>query len=371
MNDYNFLGRLAQAILDSGSGSVNVMINGVFLKTNGNRISLACLKDETDRRYLQFTINQYEKKPDGTKQRKTLVLPNSWTGYVLSQVTGNSLFGFKIKGHQKAELAKILPVPEYGFISIESELYQYIKTISESTDRVTFSIADEELDATQVAVLKKLFLEQALVSYRDVVYSNKSSKFVKTLLKKNKFYNIRPETFVPVFISVDGVYDPLSSPALAVKETKMYKMAVEKGRCVEYNGITGYFLTHREICEAFGIQHFVRFKSSIWYDLFIGLLQPNNESFPSKTRSVFVWGEKIAPPAGFKPVYSEEKFMKLIQEKKDNQEEIAAYIKMNSVDNYIRSHYGVLRYTGPNVLDSKDLTIAKVSSYYNELELRY
>ena len=163
----------------------------------------------------------------------------------------------------------------------------------------------------------------------------------------------------------------MNNPSLAIKSTKMYKMAVEKGRFVEYNGISGYFLTHREICEAFGIQHFVRFKSSIWYDMFVGLLQPNNENFPNTTRSVFVWGEKTPAPAGFKPVYTEEKFMNVLKEKADMHDELNAYVKLNSLDSYVRSHYGVIRYIGSDILDSKDLSVAKVSSYYSELELRY
>lgn len=129
---------------------------------------------------------------------------------------------------QKAELAKITPVAEYGFISIESELYQYVKSISEHTNKVTFSIGNEELTSAQITALNRAFLDQSLVNYRDVVYSNKSSRFVKTLLRKNKFYNVRPETFVPVFINVDGVYNPLNNPSLAIKSTKMYKMAVER-----------------------------------------------------------------------------------------------------------------------------------------------
>lgn len=371
MEYFNFLDRIAQAVLNSGSESVNIMLNGVFLKTNGNRIFVTCLKDSNDRRYLQFTINQYIKKPDGTKQRKTVVLPPRWSRYLLDEVTQQSLFGVRINCMQKAELAKITPVAEYGFISIESELYQYVKSISEHTNKVTFSIGNEELTSAQITVLNRAFLDQSLVNYRDVVYSNKSSRFVKTLLRKNKFYNVRPETFVPVFINVDGVYNPLNNPSLAIKSTKMYKMAVEKGRFVEYNGISGYFLTHREICEAFGIQHFVRFKSSIWYDMFVGLLQPNNENFPNTTRSVFVWGEKTPAPAGFKPVYTEEKFMNVLKEKADMHDELNAYIKLNSLDSYVRSHYGVIRYIGSDILDSKDLSVAKVSSYYSELELRY
>ena len=52
MEYFNFLDRIAQAVLNSGSESVNIMLNGVFLKTNGNRIFVTCLKDSNDRRYL-------------------------------------------------------------------------------------------------------------------------------------------------------------------------------------------------------------------------------------------------------------------------------------------------------------------------------
>ena len=117
MEYFNFLDRIAQAVLNSGSESVNIMLNGVFLKTNGNRIFVTCLKDSNDRRYLQFTINQYIKKPDGTKQRKTVVLPSRWSRYLLDEVTQQSLFGVRINCMQKAELAKITPVAEYGFIN--------------------------------------------------------------------------------------------------------------------------------------------------------------------------------------------------------------------------------------------------------------
>ena len=69
MEYFNFLDRIAQAVLNSGSESVHIMLNGVFLKTNGNRIFVTCLKDSNDRRYLQFTINQYIKKQFCTNQR--------------------------------------------------------------------------------------------------------------------------------------------------------------------------------------------------------------------------------------------------------------------------------------------------------------
>ena len=87
MEYFNFLDRIAQAVLNSGSESVNIMLNGVFLKTNGNRIFVTCLKDSNDRRYLQFTINQYIKKPDGTKQRKTVVLPSRLSLIHISEPT--------------------------------------------------------------------------------------------------------------------------------------------------------------------------------------------------------------------------------------------------------------------------------------------
>lgn len=366
----DLLTELKQAVLDSGM-SLNIMLNGSFMKDHGRRITVSCEK-ENNINVLKFTTRTYFTDNNGIKQSTITKVRYSVLDIIKKELKGSKLFGIEIGSIQQLQYAKLTVVAEYGFVCIESELYQYVRKISETTNRVSFSIGGKQLAQEQVSALSRVFLEQSLINYRDVIYSGNTNRFVRTLLRRNKFYNMRPETFVPVFINVEGIYNPLNNPVLAVKDTKMYKLAVQKNRLAESNGITAYFLTHREICEAFGMTHFVRFKPSIWYELFVGLLQPNNTDFPNKTKSIFIWADKDRQPKSLNLSYAEDDFMTLAQKvAPEAVDDLNGYVKVNALDHYIQAHYNALKYTGPSFIDDNNLTTAKLCSYYNEIELRY
>lgn len=360
--------KLVSVIGGSGISTVAIMLNGHFLKYNGRRIYLMCKPTESTERLCYFT-RQYSEEANGEKKTNVEELSYVWTNNIYNELTSSSLFGVDVGVEQKLENTKITINAEHEFVCIESELYQAAVKASDLSGRVSIAINGVEILPDTVSILLRVFLNQSLLNYREVVYGNGADGFIRRLIRRNRFYGIRPESFVPVFVEVEGVYNPLNNLKLQAKNTAMFKVAEEKGRFVQAHDVSAYFLTHKEICQAFGMEHFVRFKSSVWFDIFIGILQPTNVEFPNSYRTVLCWTGNLKRPSGLKRVYGEEEFVETVNKFKDEyHDELNNYTKHNSLEDYILKEYAMIRHIGPTFLDV-GITPAKLCSYYNEVKL--
>lgn len=365
----NLIKRIISAIEGSGLKSVSVLMNGETLKNSGKMI-YASVNVNGDKRSLMLFRRGYDNPTSSTNKAQFEYLSNAQILAILERMQSNELFGFKVGEKQFLDNCSVSVDAENVTLVMKSELYQIAEQLSGNIGRVSFKYHNEVVSANDAEQLKQLFLNSSLLNYRELVYAKGANQFVRRLMRKNKFYGIRPESFVPVFIEVNGIYNPLTNPILDVKSTAMYKLAVEKNRKVTASGVSAYFLTHKEICQAFGIRHFVRFLPSIWFDMFVGVLQPGNAAFPNSNRVVLQWVGELEPPAPLSKKYTEEAFVTVVNAYHDRfGEELSNYTKRNALDVYVLQNYQKLRHVGPTALD-EGVTPAKLCSYYCEAALR-
>lgn len=362
--------RLIEVIERSGVATPAIMLNGSYLKDRGRRVYVRCTRLHDGNEHLNFFTRIYGETETGLKKTMEEDVAFNFISIIRTQLEADTLYGVSTGVPQILENSKIEMNAEHKFICIESEMYRYAKQLSEKTGNISFTMGGVLVDSQTVSVLRKAFLQQSLLDYRNVLYSDGANRFTKRVSRKNRFYSIKPESFVPVFVNVKGIHNPFYDTQLSIKTTAMYKMAENKGRFVDTGDVSAYFLTHKEICEAFGMEHFVRFKSSLWYDLFVGVLQPGNFNFPSSTRNLICWSGEMQPPTELKRCYETEKeFIEAAEKYREvYRDELNNYSKVNAMDYYVRQQFSVIRHIGPTFLDN--VSLAQYCAYYNEVKLR-
>lgn len=357
---------IMNGMLNNGLNTVSIMLNGRYLDYTGKRLYVElCMKG--DQVWLRWFITRHDGEADKA------YVPSKYTE-ISDAISGNSLFGVSIIHKQDPHEAVIRVKPEYGVIVIQSQLYRIAEALQDKGVNVTAVVGGGELAHDELVALRSVFFEESLINYKNVVYPNGANRFARRLLNRGKFYAVKPESFVPVFIEVDWLYNPLKRADLGIKNTKMYRMAVEKGRLLSHDEVSAYLLTHKEICEAFGMTHFARFSPSLWFDLLIGLLQPNNPYFPNKVSKVYHWEGEDNPPFNLKRDYSEEEFDKVMSEKGESlsEEEFAMYNRVDSIVAYVLKNAGKIRTIGPVYLDERAKTTPiALQEYYKEAKLLF
>ena len=170
-----------------------------------------------------------------------------------------------------------------------------------------------------------------------------------------------------------------------VTHYRLYKDAVAKGRFVSNDILSCYFLTHEEICKAFGMKSFVRFTPNFCYKVFVGLLNPTLVDFPNVTTTVVV---SMKPVTGLKlsKIYSEDAYYATVRsienkiqatsnesDKKVLEERLFAlkeYVTVDSMQYHVWIAHRLLTTFGPYVLDDpKEATAAKIYTYLKEASL--
>ena len=355
---------------DGGVKRAAILLNGRYLMYSGKRIYTELITKD-DRSWLKWFVRQYD--TGGKDSNNNNYIPSRIVD-ISKELESNSLFGVSVASKQELTFASIELDAEYGVIIIKSQLYQIGQQLQNAVGKVVVDSGNVKLSHEEAVMIKQVFFENSLINYRDVVYPQGGNRFAKHLLARDKYYSIRPVSFVPVFINVDWLFNPFTRDDLRIQDTKMWKMAVEKGRFIQRGEISMYLLTHREICEAFGMEHFARFMSSLWYDLFIGVLQPNNPNFPNKLTKIYQWIAEQNPPTGFKKYYTESEFEKVMIEKGSelSAEEFNYYDKVDSIVSYISRNVGKIKSIGPTYLDVKEnITTVALQEIYKEAKLLY
>lgn len=178
--------------------------------------------------------------------------------------------------------------PDLGIIFINSDLYDLASRCATLPDDQVMVVNGNALSRDVQKKLQYEFDKYQFGIYRDLVYgASGHSRFVKKFFTRDNIYKVQ-SAFVPVFIDINFLYNPLLSDKYKIKDTKMYKMAVEKNRFIQFGTFAScYLLTHKEICEALGMHNFVRFTSDLWYKLVVGLLMTSLEGFPHKNGETY------------------------------------------------------------------------------------
>lgn len=364
----NINDELLACIENNGLKNPSLIVNGKQLMHSGRRVYL-----EVDKR-AKNCVNFFTRIYDKQQKTSTMEYLNNQINYIRYQMRSDMLFDvlFPIKSQWLAPTISVDAVNNIIFVN--SALYEAGQALQQKDSSVkTFFLGDDFVGEEQTTLLRKLFLQKSLENYADIIYTTSVNRFVKSLVRSNKFYGIVPYSFVPVFIQFNGLTDPLTSKELGITDTLMYRTAQQKGRFVQTSTTSAYFLTHKEICECFGMSRFVRFTPHVWYNLFVGLLQPSNTAFPNKISKVIKWDAEDAPPANFKRVYNQDEFAALMNSNPDlSQEELATYKVVDTLEEFIERELATIKNIGPYYMDDRSkLTKGTFYDIFSEATLRY
>lgn len=361
-------------IYDSGVNEVAIVFNSSYVTSNGKLVYIGVDNDaKRDTNNLKITC-YYKEKDQDDHWRKHDVTQQILTRLYNDAVCPNFYEFIAPTDQMSVEDCVIKVDPTLGFLIIESALYTLGRQLMGEMDSVSYStnLHGVHFDNATLRDLKNIFRREAYTLYQNIVYNKIQNRIIQKIYKRNSFYNIQ-KTFIPVFINVKNIYSPFHDDVSSdgYKNTKLYKMAIEKDRQLDIGNITCYMLTHLEICEAFGLSRFMRFTPDFVYKVFVGLLHPEYIDFPNKFTKVFIAPDIETLPNGLKRKYTEAEYSNIVLEygKKmdkfaadsDSAElkEIQSVIKVLQAYNEIDSlraaciqNRKALTTIGPNILDT-------------------
>lgn len=288
MSNDTVSGRITAAIENCSLNEVTVILNGRPGFWGGKTV-YASLDTSTPGQKARLVFYTRRSSAGLTSQKTKADIPN-YCEYLVTTLLSNELYGVKVPGSASPRYCTIRVCDEMRCLLLESHLYASTrKLVEESYTTVvsTFKFGEDYLSGEDCKALREAFKKNSYADYDMLFFENRSRKFLNKLKYRSRdFYSIQ-SSFIPVFIDYTEVYNPLLRNPLILK-TDLYQKAVEKGRYEKRGKISCYYLTHREICEALHMKHFMRFTSSFLYKIFVGLLFPDDLNFPSEGRYVFV-----------------------------------------------------------------------------------
>lgn len=268
---------IAEKVMQSNISELAIIMNGRYLMHSGKLVYVSCSMDSSvpvSRFYVKDSdpiTSSYRKKEVGNAENE-----------IMSVLGSNVLYGVALDGRADIQKCTVDVCVYNRLLVIESQLYAAVKKIVGSENQnVSFVFDNNIVPVEKINHLKEAFIRQAYINYGELIYSKKNGRFTNKLFKANKFYAIQ-KAFVPVFINYQKVFNPFELEGSVVKSTSLYQKAVKAGRYVESGNISGYFLTHREICEELNMKEFMRFTPAFLYRIFMGLLFPAFDEFPGK-----------------------------------------------------------------------------------------
>lgn len=280
MSDLNSL--ILSVMSSSDNNKLAIVVDGRLLMYRGKMVYAKVESSNRDTPVLELFV----KGGSGTGTADTEDVPMSLLLTALRNTpTLETVIDHGV--YDNDENISIKVVNSLNLLVCESSLYYSVRLAAEAEDSGEpisgIVIGDTTISGVDLRRLISTFREEAYRVYGDLVYSAGHNRFVNRLLKYNRFYDVM-KSFVPVFIDFTAVYNPFRSKTAKVEMTKMYQMAVEKNRKITCdNDLSCYVLTHEEICKAFEMSRFMRFTSSYWYSVFVGLLRPGLAGFPRKS----------------------------------------------------------------------------------------
>lgn len=362
---------LMRAIYDhivlNGAGELAIILDGRYVTLSGRLVYIKAQSDENDVKSLYC---YYKTKADDGKW-----INQDVSGLICQKIylslCSSTFYDFSVSGASiPCSFSYINSNVSLGFLILESPLYALGKKLMDYTDlNITTSLGFIELSTQDLRNLKETFRRVSYSCYLDTVYNKVQNRVIQKIYKRNSFYNIQ-KTFVPVFVSVTGLYNPLFDDKQSdiYQKTSLYQLAVEKNRILEVgDSIKCYMLTHKEICEAFHLSKFMRFTPDFVFKVYVGLLHSEYSEFPNKITKIYVPAVNAENNEGLKSKYSAveygEELQRLsnsLEKATDTNTKSVLQNTLNDLMNYIE--IDTLRYAcimnkkslttiGPSVLD--------------------
>lgn len=364
---FNFRTRLQDLLAREGSRDMAIILDGSYLTKSG-KLVYASLFDVAGISELKFFV-----KSSAVPRIEEL---NGIEDSIIESLRQDKIYDIEFNMSFSEDDCNLIIDPDMRLIIIESPLYKLIKEIAKHKNyrnsNVTYGGTPISNELIKQAVPK--FREHAYDSYKQVVYSKTSNRFVSKISKLSKFYKIL-KAFVPVFIHYDYLYDPLmDNPDIDISIYKMYNYAKEMNRTSDsIDSLSYYLLSHDEICRCFGMKKFVRFTPSFTYELFVGLLNPSLAYYPNKVNEAYIRAKNTENEFVSKPCFTKKDFVTIIaslrriQEDttKTSEEHTHAEKVLQELSTYTQSdmlHYACIRNQslltnyGPSILDNRENT---------------
>ena len=361
-----------------------IIIDSKFL-THSGRMVYVKLEDNATNQLVFYTRSGSVNSRNTDPSENNMIL----NPYELleKRLSVSKIGAVDIKGNPSSEGAQITVCESIGFIVMESYLYSMIRNIVEtnSEGKKTFMFSGVALESAVVSKLCAEFKLESIKRYGDLILSNNSPRFINKINRYNKFFTIQ-KAFIPVFIDFKSVYNPLLNDSV-IQRTRVYKRVLELNRFVKADNITGYYMTHDELCEALGMSRRVRFTPFVFYQVFMGLLYPNVLGIASKSKTYYVRTE-MKNSLGLKSKYSQEEFLQLIENLKSSEEaattaedkasvslkiqELASYKKLDGLTVLCIENNSRMTNLGPHQLDTAENTkFSKIREYLEEAKIIY
>lgn len=377
---------LTEIILDkmntTGYEELLVVLNGRYVYRSGKLVYAKSLVSRQETNELVFFT-----KSSGQPGVDNTPLPD-FCRALRQELLCTTLYGIEMDGLPCLEMCFVDVCASLNLLILESCLYQSAKMIVAAGNTGSrLRIGDVTNSSEDTQRLADAFRRESYADYGNLVYANGSNRFLNKLLKINKFYSIQ-KAFVPVFIDFKAVYNPLKDKMLGVTATKLYQLAVEKNRYVVFDDkLSCYFLTHKEICVALGMRHFVRFTSNFWYKMFVGLLHPTLLGFPGTMNKVYAATNNLNKEFNLLHAYETFSYLEKVRQLEEEVENVLmseksallkkldflhSYTEMDTLYFACIEAYGRLTSFGPTSIDNKeDTTLMKIYQYMAEAKLQY
>lgn len=369
--------KLASIMQANGCEELTIVLNGEFVLFHEKMVYVhLCYLAEQP--YIEF----YTKTKNSATGKSAS--PNMIT-VLENQLTSKDLYDLHVDIELSLEECNFEVCSELNLLILESALYHTAHLIVNDEKKYSrMRVGSTIINEKQITALEDVFKANSFAVYQKLVYAAGNNRFLNKLMKCNKFFGIQ-KSFIPVFVNFSQVYNPFSDTSLHMEDTKLFKLAIEKNRFVTFGDkLSCYFLTHEEICRAFGMIHFMRFTPDFCYSLFVGLLKPSLSSFPNKLTKVFMGAKGYVASYNLKTRYTPTQFLEKVVEikeklKTENTEEnneilqaLQSYSEVDSLYFYCAEAYSRLTNIGATVLDDKEnTTLAKIYEFASEAKLIY
>ena len=356
--------KIIKKLRDNALKDVAVVIDGAYLMSGSKMVYVRYQNDETNKAYVLDFYTRDDRSSNGRKKSTDTV--DGALEIIRSKLTRNSIGKIQLENPGDVDMCRITLCDNLRLLIIESQLYSYVRDLIEKGGRntKTFDFNGQILTHDQVTAICDAFEEDSFVQYAKLVYSVSKSRFVDRVQKADKFYATE-KAFIPVFVDYKNVYNPLLHDP-SILNSEIYYLAKEKNRFIQIDNLSGYMLTHKEICQCLGMDRFMRFTPAFLYRLIVGLIHSKYSYFPNTNEmrilntadnsdqqilTVEAYQKKCN---SFKAIVESNTLPEDAKEKaKARLEELSRYATIDSLEAEVIENFDRLTHIGSFVLDDR------------------
>lgn len=356
--------KIIKKLRDNALKDVAVVIDGAYLMSGSKMVYVRYQNDETNKAYVLDFYTRDDRSSLGRKKSTNTV--DGALEILRSKLTRNSIGKVQLENPGDIDMCRITLCDNLRLLIIESQLYSYVRDLIEKGGRntKTFDFNGQILTHDQVTAICDAFEEDSFVQYAKLVYSVNKSRFVDRIQKADKFYTTE-KAFIPVFVDYKNVYNPLIHDP-SILNSEIYYLAKEKNRFIQIDNLSGYMLTHKEICQCLGLDRFMRFTPAFLYRLVVGLIHSKYSYFPNTNEmrilntadnsdqqilTVEAYQKKCN---SFKAIVESDTLPEDAKEKaKARLEELGRYATIDSLEAEVIENFDRLTHIGSYVLDDR------------------